>query len=74
LIVFLAHRFLPPRRSDEWLTGHKQNLKTEKFTRVCDVVAAERRTLPRVKVEQEHVFDPPDVEKTLAELSDGRAN
>src|SRR5262245_6875585 len=59
---------------DEWLTARKAHLKNEKaLTRMRDMVAAERRTLPWVRVEKTYVFDTPDGERTLAELFDGRS-
>jgi predicted dithiol-disulfide oxidoreductase (DUF899 family) len=59
---------------DEWLAARKAHLKNEKaLTRIRDLVAAERRTLPWVKVEKEYVFDTPEGKRTLAELFDGRS-
>jgi predicted dithiol-disulfide oxidoreductase (DUF899 family) len=44
-------------------------LKNEKaLTRMRDLVAAERRTLPWVKVEKRYVFDTAHGKKTLADL------
>ena len=43
---------------EDWLTVRKRHLKNEKaLTRMRDMVAAERRTLPWVKVEKRYVFD-----------------
>jgi predicted dithiol-disulfide oxidoreductase (DUF899 family) len=54
---------------DEWLIARKAHLKNEKaLTRMRDLVSAERRTLPWVKVDKEYVFDTPDGKKTLADL------
>ena len=54
---------------DEWLTARKAHLKNEKaLTRMRDLVAAERRTLPWVKVEKEYVFDTAAGRRTLADL------
>src|SRR5438128_947511 len=54
---------------DEWLIARKAHLKNEKaLTRMRDLVSAERRTLPWVKVEKEYVFDTPEGKQTLAEL------
>ena len=54
---------------DEWLKARKAHLKNEKaLTRMRDLVAAERRTLPWVKVEKEYVFDTADGKQTLADL------
>jgi predicted dithiol-disulfide oxidoreductase (DUF899 family) len=52
----------------------KAHLKNEKaLTRMRDLVAAERRTLPWVKVEKKYVFETPEGKRTLAELFDGRS-
>lgn len=54
---------------EEWLKARKAHLKNEKaLTRMRDLVAAERRTLPWVKVEKPYVFDTEDGKQTLAEL------
>jgi predicted dithiol-disulfide oxidoreductase (DUF899 family) len=54
---------------EEWLAARKAHLKNEKaLTRMRDLVSAERRALPRVKVEKQYVFDTPDGKKTLADL------
>ena len=54
---------------EEWLKARKAHLKNEKaLTRMRDLVSAERRALPWVKVEKEYVFDTPDGKATLAEL------
>ena len=54
---------------EEWLKARKAHLKNEKaLTRMRDLVAAERRALPWVKVEKEYVFDTTAGKKTLAEL------
>ena len=54
---------------EEWLAARKAHLKNEKaLTRMRDLVAAERRTLPWVKVEKAYVFDTPEGKKPLAEL------
>jgi predicted dithiol-disulfide oxidoreductase (DUF899 family) len=59
---------------DEWLAARKAHLRNEKaLTRMRDLVAAERRALPWVKVEKDYVFDTPDGRKTLADLFDGRS-
>jgi predicted dithiol-disulfide oxidoreductase (DUF899 family) len=59
---------------EEWLAARKAHLKNEKaLTRMRDMVAAERRALPWVKVEKQYVFDTPQGKKTLAELFDGRS-
>jgi predicted dithiol-disulfide oxidoreductase (DUF899 family) len=54
---------------DEWLTARKAHLKNEKaLTRMRDLVATERRSLPWVKVEKEYVFDTTEGKQTLADL------
>jgi predicted dithiol-disulfide oxidoreductase (DUF899 family) len=61
----------PPKivSHEEWLAARERHLKNEKaLTRMRDLVAAERRTLPWVKVEKRYVFDTPEGKKTLSEL------
>jgi len=59
---------------DEWLKARKAHLKNEKsLTHLRDLVSAERRTLPWVKVDKEYVFDTPTGKKTLADLFEGRS-
>ena len=59
---------------DEWLAARKAHLKNEKaLTRMRDLVAAERRALPWVKIDKEYVFDTAEGKRTLAELFDGRS-
>jgi predicted dithiol-disulfide oxidoreductase (DUF899 family) len=54
---------------EEWLSARKAHLKNEKaLTRMRDLVAAERRTLPWVKVEKRYVFDTTAGKRTLADL------
>jgi predicted dithiol-disulfide oxidoreductase (DUF899 family) len=54
---------------EEWLKARKAHLKNEKaLTRMRDLVSAERRALPWVKVDKEHVFDAPEGKRTLSEL------
>jgi predicted dithiol-disulfide oxidoreductase (DUF899 family) len=54
---------------EEWIEARKAHLKSEKaLTRMHDLVAAERRALPWVKVDKEYVFDTPQGKKKLAEL------
>jgi predicted dithiol-disulfide oxidoreductase (DUF899 family) len=60
------HKIVP---YEEWLTARKAHLKNEKaLTRMRDLVSAERRTLPWVKVEKRYVFDTAEGKKTLADL------
>jgi predicted dithiol-disulfide oxidoreductase (DUF899 family) len=59
---------------EEWLQARKAHLRSEKaLTRMRDLVSAERRTLPWVKVEKAYVFDTPEGPQTLAELFGGRS-
>lgn len=59
---------------EEWLKARKELLKKEKeLTRLHDRLAEERRTLPRVKVEKNYVFDTVEGKQTLADLFDGRS-
>ena len=62
---------MPPRivSRDDWLAARKLHLKNEKaLTRMRDLVAAERRSLPWVKIEKDYVFDTTEGKRTLAEL------
>jgi predicted dithiol-disulfide oxidoreductase (DUF899 family) len=59
---------------EEWLAARKAHFRNEKaLTRMRDLVAAERRALPWVKVAKKYVFDAPDGKKTFADLFDGRS-
>jgi predicted dithiol-disulfide oxidoreductase (DUF899 family) len=59
---------------EEWLAARKAHLKNEKaLTRLRDLVAAERRALPWVKVEKQYVFDTAEGKRTLAQLFEGRS-
>src|SRR5215470_7124187 len=54
---------------EEWLEARKAHLRNEKaLTRMRDLVSAERRALPWVKVDKEYVFDTVEGRKTLAQL------
>ena len=54
---------------DDWRAARKELLAKEKaLTRARDRLAAERRSLPWVKVEKDYVFDTGVGKKTLAEL------
>ncbi len=58
----------------EWLTARKHFLAKEKeFTRLRDELSQERRNLPWVKVEKEHIFEGPKGKETLAHLFEGRS-
>src|SRR5262249_50689572 len=59
---------------DEWIAARKQHLSKEKeLTRLRDELSRERRELPWVEVEKEHVFDGPRGKETLSDLFDGRS-
>ena len=54
---------------EAWLEARKAHLKNEKaLTRMRDLVSAERRTLPWVKVEKDYVFDTAEGKRTLSQL------
>jgi len=57
----------------EWLEARKELLAKEKqYTHLRDTLAAERQTLPWVRVEKSYIFDTPAGRKSLAELFKGR--
>jgi predicted dithiol-disulfide oxidoreductase (DUF899 family) len=54
---------------EEWLAARKAHLKNEKaLTRMRDLVSAERRALPWVRIEKDYVFDTPEGKQGLADL------
>jgi predicted dithiol-disulfide oxidoreductase (DUF899 family) len=58
---------------EEWIAARRALLAKEKaHMREGDALAAERRALPRVRVEKDYVFETSGGSKTLAELFDGR--
>jgi predicted dithiol-disulfide oxidoreductase (DUF899 family) len=58
----------------DWLQARRELLDEEKeLTRRSDALAARRRELPWVAVDEEYVFDTVDGPRTLAELFDGRS-
>ena len=58
----------------EWLVARKAHLAREKeLTRQRDLLAAERRTLPWVRVEKSYRFEGSDGAVTLADLFGGRS-
>jgi predicted dithiol-disulfide oxidoreductase (DUF899 family) len=58
---------------EEWLAARRKLLAKEKqLTHERDAIAAERRQLPWVKVEQDYVFDGPNGKLTLADLFAGK--
>jgi predicted dithiol-disulfide oxidoreductase (DUF899 family) len=59
---------------DEWVTARKALLIKEKaLTEAHDALAAERRSLPMVRIEKPYRFHTPAGTKSLAELFDGRS-
>jgi predicted dithiol-disulfide oxidoreductase (DUF899 family) len=59
---------------EEWLAARRALLEKEKaHMREGDALAAERRTMPWVKVEQAYMFDTKSGPKALVELFDGRS-
>ena len=58
---------------EAWIEARKAHLKNEKaLTRMRDMVSAERRELPWVKIEKEYVFEGPDGKASLIDLFEGR--
>ena len=59
---------------EEWLRARKELLKKEKeFLRISDLLTAESRRLPWVKVDKQYIFYGPDGKETLADLFAGRS-
>ena len=59
---------------EQWLARRKALLARERsLTHLRDQVAAERRELPWVRVEQDYVFDTPSGPRRLADLFEGRS-
>jgi predicted dithiol-disulfide oxidoreductase (DUF899 family) len=65
---------LPPFVSPaEWQAAREQLLAKEKeATRARDALAAERRRLPRVRIDKEYVFEGPNGPASLLDLFEGR--
>jgi predicted dithiol-disulfide oxidoreductase (DUF899 family) len=65
---------LPPVVSpDEWEAAREQLLAKEKeATRARDALAAERRRLPRLRIDKDYVFEDPDGKASLLDLFEGR--
>ena len=58
---------------DAWLVARKELLAKEKeFTRQRDALNAERRKLPRVKIDKEYVFEGSAGKLRLLDLFRGR--
>ncbi len=59
---------------EDWLAARQALLVKEKdLLRQMDALAAERRTLPWVKVDKLYVFDTPDGPRSLSDLFEGRS-
>src|SRR5438105_1628526 len=59
--------------ADEWQAARDALLVKEKeATRAHDALAAERRSLPMVRIDKDYVFDGPDGKVSLLDLFDGR--
>jgi predicted dithiol-disulfide oxidoreductase (DUF899 family) len=57
----------------EWAAAHQELLVKEKqMTRARDALAAERRRMPWVAVEQDYAFEGPDGQASLVDLFAGR--
>ena len=65
---------LPPIVSqDEWKAAlDRLRAKEKEATRARDALAAERRRLPRVRIEKPYVFEGPRGRASLVDLFDGR--
>jgi predicted dithiol-disulfide oxidoreductase (DUF899 family) len=65
---------LPPVVSPaEWQAASDRLLAKEReATRARDALAAERRRLPRVRIDKDYVFEGPDGEARLLDLFEGR--
>jgi predicted dithiol-disulfide oxidoreductase (DUF899 family) len=58
---------------EQWLAARKRLLEHEKeHTKQYDLVNAERRRLPMVKIDRDYVFDGPNGKQHLKDLFDGR--
>ncbi len=66
---------LPPAVSEtQWQAAHDVLLAKEKeATRARDTLAAERRRLPRVRIEKDYAFAGPEGEVALHDLFEGRS-
>lgn len=57
---------------EEWLEARKAHLRNEKaLTRMRDLVSAERRALPWVRIDKEYTFQAPQGAVTLGDLFGG---
>jgi predicted dithiol-disulfide oxidoreductase (DUF899 family) len=63
----------PVVSQEEWESAREALLAKEKeHTRAGDALAAERRRLPRVRIDKEYVLDGPNGKATLLDLFEGR--
>jgi len=59
---------------EEWTRARLEHMKREKeLTRLRDELAAERRELPWVRVDEPYAFDGPDGRESLCDLFAGRS-
>ena len=66
-------RMPPVVSAEEWNAAREELLRKEKeHTRAKDALAAERRRLPRVRVEKQYTFEGPDGKVGLPDLFEGR--
>jgi predicted dithiol-disulfide oxidoreductase (DUF899 family) len=60
--------------SEKWLVARRELLREEKeYSKLRDRLAARRRELPWVKVDQSYVFESPKGRVSLADLFEGRS-
>ena len=65
--------FPPVVSTAEWQAARETLLAKEKeATRARDALAAERRRLPMVRIDEDYVFEGPDGKASLLDLFDGR--
>jgi predicted dithiol-disulfide oxidoreductase (DUF899 family) len=58
---------------DDWVAARKAFLIKEKeFSRARDVLSAQRRALPMVKLDKDYVFETPSGPRHLLDLFEGR--
>src|SRR5690348_10936623 len=58
---------------EEWLRARKEFLAKEKeWNRQRDLLSAERRKLPMVRIDKDYMFGGPNGSRTLADLFEGR--
>src|SRR5688572_20700276 len=66
-------RMPPVVSAEEWNAAREELLRKEKeHTRAKDALAAERRRLPRVRVDKQYTFEGPDGRLSLPDLFEGR--